>query len=331
MKKLLTLGLALLIGACSKEETPDPVTPPVQDATDTWGAWSDWSPGFSNQTTDFTQTRTRSVVVNGQTDSTPPSGESSESRTIAVTSSEETQTDNERTTSFDNDLNNDGDYVDYVQRTVTTYTASNDLGSHTVTSDWTISTDQEETFWNLNYGDWGADISTSEGDYLYSYLLQLRDTLEETRTGEMDTEAGETCFTMETIQETIDAIPYSSYDVGEDTSTGFDYALFDIDLGEWTGDSELDGLLADYLVVWLTSDEAGNPIIAISERIYIAYSVGGNYSDDDIIASLTGVIGRLDADTEYNVCSDSSRKAPGINKHSNIDYLINNIDYKKLK
>lgn len=329
MKKIFLLA-AFLIVSCSKEETPDPVTPPAQDATDTWGAWSDWSPGFSNQTADFTQTRTRSVVVNGQADSTPPSGESSESRTIAVTSSEETQTDNERTTSFDNDLNNDGDYVDYVERTITTYTASNDLGSHTVTSDWVISTDQEEAFWNLNYGDWGADISNSEGDYLYTFLLQLRDTLEETRSGQMDTEAGETCFTMETVQEAIDAIPYGDYSIGDDTSTEFDYTLFDIDLGQWTGDSDYDGILVDYEVIWITADQAGNQVIAISERIYIAYSIGGTYSDDDIIASLTGVIVRLDADTEYNVCSDSSKKAPGINKQSNIDYLLNNIDYNKL-
>ena len=323
MKKLLALAIifSTITYSCSKESVDD--TP---DPSDRWGEWSAWTPEFSNQTADFTQSRSRSVIVNGDRDSNAPSGDANETRNISVSSSTETQTDNERSTTFDNDLNGDGDFVDYVQRTITTYTASNGLGSHSVNSDWTVSTDQDEYFYNLNYGDWGANISNSDGDYLYTYLLQLRDTVDETKQGTMDTESGETCFTMETVQEAIDAIPYTSYEIYSDDSTEFSFFLFDIDLGEWTGDSDYDGIIVDYLVAWVTTDEAGNPLIGISEKIYFA----GQYTEDDVITSLSGVIGRLDADDEYDECSDSSGKFFN-NKTTNIEYLLNNIDTSKLQ
>ena len=327
MKKILvfTIIFTSLTYSCSKEsvdETPDP--------SDRWGEWSAWTPEFSNQTADFTQSRSRSVIVNGDRDSNAPSGDANETRNISVTSSTETQTDNERSTTFDNDLNGDGDFVDYVQRTITTYTASNGLGSHSVNSDWTVSIDQDEYFYNLNYGDWGDNISDSDGDYLYTYLLQLRDTVDETKQGTMDTESGETCFTMETVQEAIDAIPYDDYSIGDDTSTQFDFTLFDIDFGQWIGDSDFDGVLVDYEVVWVTADQAGNQVIGISEKVYIAFSAGGTYSDDDVLASLTGVISRLSTDVDYDECSSTSGKSFK-NKTTSIEYLLNNIDTSKLQ
>ena len=321
---LLIFLASLNFISCSSESGDDDVIE-TPDPSDRWGEWSAWTPEFTNQTADFTQSRSRSVIVNGNRDSNAPSGEANETRNISVTSSVETQTDNERSTTFDNDLNGDGDFVDYVQRTVTTYTASNGLGSHSVNSDWSIATDQDEYFYNLNYGDWGANISNNDGDYLYTYLLQLRDTVDETKQGTMDTEAGETCFTMETVQEAIDAIPYTSYEIYSDDSTEFSFFLLGIDLGEWTGDSDYDGLLVDYLVVWLTTDQAGNPLIGISEKIFFA----NQYTEDDVITSLSGVIGRLDADADYDECSGTSGKLLSKNT-TNVEYLLNNIDESKI-
>ena len=108
----------------------------------------DFGPAFVAQTADFPQSRTGVLVVVGSADATPPS--LTESRTITVSSSVVTQY------YFGGDLNNiDASRIgadvnaaaqafanernvniNIYSRTVTTYTASNGLGSHDVESSW---------------------------------------------------------------------------------------------------------------------------------------------------------------------------------------------------
>lgn len=316
------LFLSALI-SCSKDESS---TPTVNDPNDTWSAWSSWSPEFSDQTSNFTQTRNRSVVINGNADSTPPSGESTESRNIVVSSSSVIQEDNERTTTFNLDLNNDGDFVDYVQREITTYTASNGLGDFSVTSEWSVSIDQVEYFWTLNYGDWGTSLYDEDGEFLFDHLVLMRDRLEDCTTG--NRYESEDCFQMYTVEESFSEIPYDDYDIISELSTELSYNLYDIDLGQWFDDSSLNGILVDYIVEWNTDDEAGNQTIQYLELVYLAYSTTGNYDSSNIVTAVIGDLERLDSSTDFTLCNSSSSKS--LKQKRSYEYLLKRIDKTKL-
>lgn len=88
------------------------ITPP---RIETFG---NWSPTFSNQTNNFTQTRTGS---NGTT----------ETRTINVTSSSNSSSSSE--IDINKDVNSDGDMLDEINIRTITYSADNNLGSHEIT------------------------------------------------------------------------------------------------------------------------------------------------------------------------------------------------------
>ena len=130
---------------------PDYVPPVVVDPVDSAGAWSAFSPDFGTQTSDFDQTRTRVITINGEED--VPALASSETRTINVSSSDAveysyaghgvdnsyafTTAPSERIHSSaqaakDHAIANmpEGLSLRIFSRTVTTYTASEGLGSH---------------------------------------------------------------------------------------------------------------------------------------------------------------------------------------------------------
>jgi hypothetical protein len=152
MKKILFL-VTFIIFSCSKDDSSDSATQTTQDATDSWGAWSDWSPSFSDQTSDFSQTRNRSVVVKGNADSTPPSGESSETRNVTVSLSSSSNETNERVTNID--INNDDDAVDYFANVTKTYTAS--IGGDFSVESVEITKDQPLNILTYNYGVWSTN------------------------------------------------------------------------------------------------------------------------------------------------------------------------------
>ena len=58
--------------------------------------------------------------------------------TIEVTETTEPSTE----AMINEDVNNDGDMIDDIERTVTTYTANHGLGSHVITSDWVVTTNR---------------------------------------------------------------------------------------------------------------------------------------------------------------------------------------------
>ena len=91
------------------------------------GDASVWSPAFGTQIASFDQTS----EVEGH----------SVSRTVSVTSSVSSTISTEVAEGVD--VNEDGDLSDDISRDVTTYTASYDLGSHTVNGDWTVSQDND--------------------------------------------------------------------------------------------------------------------------------------------------------------------------------------------
>jgi len=188
----------------------------------------------------------------------------------------------------------------------------------------------------LNYGNWGATVTT-DGEYSYDIFLTLVDSVAESSSGVRDNP--EDCFGMETLQQKIDEIPYLDYDILEDTDTNVSVAMYDIDIGEWIGDEEYDGVYVDYIFDWSTEDVAGNDSITIFEAIYLAFTDYGVYDATTILTSLTGELGRLSdeelTDLEWTVCSENTGKRFNSGKTS-IEYLLNNIknkeiDFKKVR
>jgi hypothetical protein len=120
MKLFYCLFLILFVLSCSTDdggtEMDNTNTTPEPTPQETFG---NWSPDFTNQTSDFTQTRTGSQGTQ-------------QTRTINVTSSSNTTTSTEE--SINQDINDDGDLFEDIEVILTTYTGSENLGSHQITT-----------------------------------------------------------------------------------------------------------------------------------------------------------------------------------------------------
>lgn len=165
MKRLLTylLLLPILILSCSKDETPSTTDNNTNNntTTETFGSWG---PAFTNQTANFTQTRTSNLG-------------NEETRTITVNVSTSTSTSTEEL--LEEDINTDEDLFDVVEITVSTYTASNNLGSFDSTA-FDVSKDNDnglkigDEFIGLNYGfmeyDGDEYLCSIDNRYVYLYI-----------------------------------------------------------------------------------------------------------------------------------------------------------------
>ena len=120
MKLFYCLFIILFVLSCSTDdggsEMDNTNTTPEPTPQETFG---NWSPDFTNQTSDFTQTRTGSQGTQ-------------QTRTINVTSSSNTTTSTEE--SINQDINDDGDLFEDIEVILTTYTGSENLGSHQITT-----------------------------------------------------------------------------------------------------------------------------------------------------------------------------------------------------
>ena len=117
MKNLiLVLTVFTLIISCSSDDSSD--TPPTNNnvVQETFG---NWSPDFTSQTANFTQTRTGTQGTQ-------------QTRTIVVTITSSTATSTEEI--LEEDINEDEDLFDEVEITTSNYSASEGLGSHTIVS-----------------------------------------------------------------------------------------------------------------------------------------------------------------------------------------------------
>jgi hypothetical protein len=117
MKKLfLVLTVFTLLISCSSDDSSD--TPPANNnvAQETFG---NWSPDFTNQTANFTQTRTGTQGTQ-------------QTRTIVVTITSSTATSTEEI--LEEDINEDEDLFDEVEITTSNYSASEGLGSYEIVS-----------------------------------------------------------------------------------------------------------------------------------------------------------------------------------------------------
>lgn len=108
LKFIAVITLTPFFYSCSSGDAGDDTINPPQE---TFGSWS---PDFTNQTSDFSQTRTGSL-------------ETQQTRIINVTSFSSTTTSTEE--SINQDINDDGDLFDEIEEVVTTYSASDGLGS----------------------------------------------------------------------------------------------------------------------------------------------------------------------------------------------------------
>jgi len=137
LKYTLSLLTILTIISCSSDNSGDEMVSPTSQES-----FGNWSPDFTNQTTNFTQTRTGSQG-NQQT------------RSIVVTSSTSTSSSTEEI--LEEDINDDGDIFEDIEVLVTTFTGSENLGSHQVTS-YNVSEDNDlgfkvgNNFFSLNDG-----------------------------------------------------------------------------------------------------------------------------------------------------------------------------------
>lgn len=258
--KLFFLIIVLFISCDIEEAIIEDLTPET---------FSNWTPNFSDQTDDFSQSRTGDKGTN-------------ETRTIIVSVDEEIINDNER--NLNSDLNEDGDRVDYLQKTIFTYTASENLGSFQATSDWVVSVDQMENFANRNFGYHAANFSTSsffENNNIGAiyYLISLGDTLDEFKIGERLVDNENDCFEMKTLEDFFSEVPYQSIQDLSGTKDFFSddlipdyynvkYKMLDIDLGEWSNDDQFDGVLVDYIVEWASRDpvEYTAEVYRVSDR-----------------------------------------------------------------
>jgi hypothetical protein len=127
MKKLLLLALLLIfLLSCSKSDSNGSISSEVNNST-TPETFGDWSPSFTDQTSNFGQTRTGTKGTK-------------ETREITVTSA-----DDQVILSIEevenSDINEDGDNYDITTQTTTTYTASEGLGSFSSTGEISIKHD----------------------------------------------------------------------------------------------------------------------------------------------------------------------------------------------
>ena len=167
---------------------PDYVPPVVVDPVDSAGAWSAFSPDFGTQTSDFDQTRTRVVTINGEED--VPALADEETRTINVSSSDAatyaysggsadhafgqpTRIHSSAQAAKDHAIANMGPGIalKIFSRTVTTYTASEGLGSHDVTVDAEVdsfTTPAAATFDPSTVTTWTPAFDTQTADFQQS-------------------------------------------------------------------------------------------------------------------------------------------------------------------
>ena len=136
------------------------VTPTPQET------FGNWSPDFTNQTSDFTQSRTGSQGTE-------------QTRTINVTSSSSTSSSTEEI--LEEDINDDGDLFEDIEVLVITYTGSENLGSHQTTSYEVLEDNNNgiligNEFIQMEYGyielDGGEYFCNINNPYLY-YILGL--------------------------------------------------------------------------------------------------------------------------------------------------------------
>ena len=119
-----------------------------------------WTPAFSNQTSNFEQSRTGNFGT-------------VQKRTITVTPTPEPQSGFEGSSALAStvgttaivynvgDVNGDGDIIDSLTRSRTRYTANHGLGSHaTAYGAWSVTTNRTETF-----GDWSPEFDAQITDF----------------------------------------------------------------------------------------------------------------------------------------------------------------------
>ena len=160
-KYFLSVLSTIIIISCSSDDGGEEMVTPTPQET-----FGNWSPDFTNQTSDFTQSRTGSQGTE-------------QTRTINVTSSSSTSSSTEEI--LEEDINDDGDLFEDIEVLVTTYTGSENLGSHQITS-YEILEDNDMELkvgndsWSLSNGhimDYGNDFLCSGEERYHNLDLVL--------------------------------------------------------------------------------------------------------------------------------------------------------------
>ena len=137
MKKIFFIITIISIIGCSKGDDSSDSNSTEAVTPETFGSWS---PDFTDQTSNFEQSRTGSAGTK-------------QTRNVTVTSSVSSDETNERVENVD--INNDGDAVDYFANITTTYSAS--IGGDFSVQSVEITKDQPLNFLTYNYGIWSTN------------------------------------------------------------------------------------------------------------------------------------------------------------------------------
>ncbi len=137
MKNIFSIVTIMIIIGCSKGDDSSDSNSTEAVTPETFGSWS---PDFTDQTSNFEQSRTGSAGTK-------------QTRNVTVTSSVSSDETNERVENVD--INNDGDAVDYFANITTTYSAS--IGGDFSVQSVEITKDQPLNFLTYNYGVWSTN------------------------------------------------------------------------------------------------------------------------------------------------------------------------------
>jgi len=161
LRFLIFLLSTIIITSCSSDDGGEEMVTPTPQET-----FGNWSPDFTNQTSDFTQNRTGSQGTE-------------QTRTINVTSSSNTSSSTEEI--LEEDINEDGDLFEDIEVITMTYTGSENLGNHQITS-YEILVDNDNgilignEFISMEFGyieqDGGEYFCNQDNGYSY-YILGL--------------------------------------------------------------------------------------------------------------------------------------------------------------
>lgn len=141
MKYLIFVLLSIFVFSCSKSDANGSISSENNNAN-TPETFGDWAPSFTDQTTNFSQTR---MGTKG----------TEETREITVSSSNQEVLSIEQESE---DINEDGDSYDIISQIIATYTASGGLGSFSSSNAVTIKYDLDIEIKNDGLVD--IDIST---------------------------------------------------------------------------------------------------------------------------------------------------------------------------
>tara|TARA_B100001758_G_C18315338_1_gene560186 strand:+ start:101 stop:1183 length:1083 start_codon:yes stop_codon:yes gene_type:complete len=325
MKKIFFIITIILIIGCSKDDDSSDSNSTEAVTPETFGSWS---PDFTDQTSNFEQSRTGSAGTK-------------QTRNVTVTSSVSSDETNERI--GDNpDINNDGDYVDYYANITTTYSAS--IGGEFSVQSVEITKDQPLNFLTYNYGVWStndegsiipSNVTADPGtDFEESVSVDVNMAYEilDEAVNFYTADSVDSCYTLEEVDLPEDV----SIEVIKLTLDEYESDVYGLDPEDYIDQETIDLLaelevyaLGQYTVMEIIDYEDYSALY-VGAAIYAEFSDGSQYIFYGLGYTMV-YYGLLDT-SEY-VCASTTGKSfknvKSFSERNGIDLNKNNHSFKK--